>query len=157
MVSYGITGLCQLWFRYWLGAIRHHAITCQLWFRYWLGAIRHHAITWTNAIFISLCVRLVCQGCPGSSRTILEGPIEFWMVLRQGTRPWTMNFHDLCCDISVWGEILVKKYVPSDTSLNSLRPSDAYMRQCNMPTFVQIMACCLLSTKPLSEPMLPYC
>ena len=39
---------------------------------------------------------------------------------------------------------------------NSLRPSDAYMRQHNMPTLLQIMACRLFSAKPLSKPMLPY-
>ena len=41
--------------------------------------------------------------------------------------------------------------------ISSLRPSDAYMRQFNMPTLVEIMACRLFGAKPLSEPMLPYC
>ena len=41
--------------------------------------------------------------------------------------------------------------------LNSLRPSDTYMRQHNIPTLLQIMACRLFSAKQLSEPMLPYC
>ena len=41
--------------------------------------------------------------------------------------------------------------------VNSLRSSDAYMRQWNRPSLVQIMACCLLGAKPLSEPMLVYC
>ena len=44
--------------------------------------------------------------------------------------------------------------------LNSLRPSDAYkmyMRHQPGPTLVQIMTCCLFSTKPLSGPMLYYC
>ena len=41
--------------------------------------------------------------------------------------------------------------------VNSLRPSNAYMRQYNIPTLVQIMACRLFGTKPLSEPKLPYC
>ena len=40
--------------------------------------------------------------------------------------------------------------------LNSLRPSDAYMRQWHKPLLVQIMACRLSGAKPLSEPMLPY-
>ena len=31
------------------------------------------------------------------------------------------------------------------------------MRQYNIPTLLQIMACCLLSAKPLFEPMLPSC
>ena len=42
-------------------------------------------------------------------------------------------------------------------SLNSLRPSYAYICQYNMPTMLQIMACHLFGAKPLSEPMLPYC
>ena len=41
--------------------------------------------------------------------------------------------------------------------INSLRPSDAFMRQYNLATLVQIMACRLLGAKPSSEPMLPYC
>ena len=40
---------------------------------------------------------------------------------------------------------------------NSLRQSDAYMHQYNIPTLLQIMACHLFGAKPLSEPMLPYC
>ena len=39
-----------------------------------------------------------------------------------------------------------------ETSLNSLRPSDAYMRQCNMPPLLQIMAC-----RMFGEAMLEYC
>ena len=41
--------------------------------------------------------------------------------------------------------------------VKSLRPSDAYMHQYNIPTLVQIMACRLFGTKPLSDPILPYC
>ena len=40
--------------------------------------------------------------------------------------------------------------------LNSLRPSDTYMRHQARPWLVQIMACRLFGTKPLSEPMLYY-
>ena len=40
---------------------------------------------------------------------------------------------------------------------NSLRPSDPYMRQWSIPSLLQIMACCLLGAKSLSEPILPYC
>ena len=31
------------------------------------------------------------------------------------------------------------------------------MRQCNIPTSLQIMTCCLFGVKPLSESVLPYC
>ena len=37
---------------------------------------------------------------------------------------------------------------------NSSRPSATYMRQWIRLTLVEIMACCLFGTKPLSEPML---
>ena len=41
--------------------------------------------------------------------------------------------------------------------LNSSGPSDTYMRQYNIPTLLQIMACRLVIVKPLSEPMLTFC
>ena len=41
--------------------------------------------------------------------------------------------------------------------VNSMRLSDAYMYQYNIPTLVPIVACRLFGTKPLSKPMLPYC
>ena len=37
-----------------------------------------------------------------------------------------------------------------------MKPSNAYMRHYNIPTLLQIMACCLRRVKPVSEPMLPY-
>ena len=40
--------------------------------------------------------------------------------------------------------------------VNSLRPSDEYMRRQSRPSLVQIMACRLIDTKPLSEPTLEY-
>ena len=46
---------------------------------------------------------------------------------------------------------------PNMHSINSLRPSDAYMRQKPDPSVVQIMACRLFGAKPLSEPMTEYC
>ena len=42
-------------------------------------------------------------------------------------------------------------------TFNTLRPSDAYMRRWTGSSLVQIMACRLFGTKPLSEPMLEYC
>ena len=41
--------------------------------------------------------------------------------------------------------------------INSLRPCDACMRQQNRQSLVQIIACRLFGTKPLSEPMLYHC
>ena len=42
-------------------------------------------------------------------------------------------------------------------TINSLRPSDAYMHQETKPPLVQIMAYHLVGAKALSEPMLEYC
>ena len=41
--------------------------------------------------------------------------------------------------------------------LNSLRPGDAYVRHLTRSPLVQIMACHLLGTKQIAEPMLEYC
>ena len=41
-------------------------------------------------------------------------------------------------------------------TLNSLRPSDMYRNQYTMPSLVQVIACCLFGTQPLSETMLAY-
>ena len=41
-------------------------------------------------------------------------------------------------------------------AVNSLRPSDAYMRQQTRPPLVQILACHLFSAKPLPEPVMTY-
>ena len=45
-------------------------------------------------------------------------------------------------------------HVLNQVVLNSLRPSDTYMHQYNIPALVQIMAYGLFGAKPLSEPML---
>ena len=41
--------------------------------------------------------------------------------------------------------------------VNSAPTSAAYMRQWIGSTLIQIIACCLFGTKPLSKPMLGYC
>ena len=64
-----------------------------------------------------------------------------------------------------WGQIIVfwLKFDPEDSIqnntllVNSLRPSDAYIRQKPIPSLVQIMVCRLFGAKPSSEPMLEYC
>ena len=52
--------------------------------------------------------------------------------------------------------IVLSKYIAM-IHVNSSPPSAAYMRQQIRSALVQIMACCLIGTKPLSEPMLEYC
>ena len=69
-------------------------------------------------------------------------------------RDLTVNKHTACW-LSV--DIFVEVYVLAMWILNSLRLSDAYMHQQTGPWLVQIMACRLLSTKPLSESVPAYC
>ena len=45
-------------------------------------------------------------------------------------------------------------YVPRGGWLNSMRPSDAYMRRCTWSSLIQIMTCRQFGAKPLYEPML---
>ena len=40
--------------------------------------------------------------------------------------------------------------------INPMMGSDAYMRQETKPSLVQIMACCLIGTKPLYKPIMAY-
>ena len=42
-------------------------------------------------------------------------------------------------------------------NINSMRPSDIYLRRHRRPSLVQIMVCRLFGAKSLSEPMLEYC
>ena len=62
---------------------------------------------------------------------------------------------------SMTGAGLLKHIKTSDLGMtlvfiNSLRPSDAYIRHWTGSSMVQIMACRLFGAKPLSEPMLEY-
>ena len=41
--------------------------------------------------------------------------------------------------------------------VHSLRPSNTYLHLWTKPQLIQIMACHLVHTKPLSEPILVYC
>ena len=43
------------------------------------------------------------------------------------------------------------------SAINSLRPRNTYLHHQTMLPLVQIMDCRLCGTKPLSEPILPYC
>ena len=80
-------------------------------------------------------------------------------VLMQHTANGCTNGNVILCgtewpghptDAIWWGEVIVDL-------LLTLRPSEAYIHQLIMPSLVQSMACRLLDTKPLSEPMLVYC
>ena len=86
----------------------------------------------------------------------------FWRLyyLKQCWLNYHLDFHDQTslklfkkitwnCKIS---EILFRPHC-----INPLRLSDTYIVSVNLPSLVQIMACCLVSTKPLSKPVLGYC
>ena len=60
-----------------------------------------------------------------------------------------------CCFMSKWRPsfLHIRKIYP----FNSTPPSATYMHQCTGSTMAQVMACRLLGTKPLPEPMLNHC
>ena len=53
--------------------------------------------------------------------------------------------------------LALPQLLSSHNSINPLRLGDAYMCQWTGSSLDQIMACCLIGTKPLSEPKLAYC
>ena len=69
---------------------------------------------------------------------------------------WNVNWNS---DVFIWKKCICK-CVPIECHfvqalcVNSLRPSDAYMRRWTVPSLFQIMACRLVGAKPLSKPML---
>ena len=68
------------------------------------------------------------------------------------------NFETLWIHVQTW--LKYKTYLLTVSwyqVFNSMRPSDAYIRQYTMPPLVQLMACGLVGAEPLSEPMLIYC
>ena len=76
------------------------------------------------------------------------------------TGPFVRGNHRLAVDsphegtISGWRfHIMTSSHMI--TSVNSLRPS--YMSRQQRPSLVQLMACSLFGTRPLSEPMMQYC
>ena len=80
--------------------------------------------------------------------------ISFWVIynLYRGIEKWKFWKLGMWKYFNSWSP--GNGQVPS---VNSLRPSDAYMRWWNIPSLVQIMACRLISAKPLSEPIRLYC
>ena len=67
-------------------------------------------------------------------------------------------------DVIMWfactnGDVVFASAATNDVrhTVNSLRLSDVYLRQKPNPSLIQIMACRLFGTNPLSEPMLNYC
>ena len=66
----------------------------------------------------------------------------------------------ICVTLSQWVKNLVNEMSAilfRPQCINSSPLSAAYMRQWIGSAFVQIMACCLFGTKPLSKAMLGYC
>ena len=78
--------------------------------------------------------------------------------LRQGLLSQFPLFHYFpgLSELSKWLLPFESHHLVSDC-VQSLRLSDAYMRQLTRPPLVQIMACRLIGPKPLFYPMLEYC
>ena len=84
------------------------------------------------------------------------------VIIGRWLLPSLVDTGDICCHY--WQHILVSSTFlqwgfakDKHHLLNSLRPSEAYMRRWTKQSLAQIMACCLFSVKPLSEPMLKNC
>ena len=61
------------------------------------------------------------------------------------------------CQIDNKSEPMMTVCITWLDAVNSLRLRDAYMCQQTQPSLGQVMAFCLMGTKPLSEAMLAYC
>ena len=107
----------------------------QHWLRYWLVAWGHQAITWSHVDLSSV----------RSSVNHLQAISQEIVLFR----------HQSKISLKITYKIFHSNLFPRGQWVNSL--SDAYLHQYNTPTLLQIKACRLFGTKPLSEPMLPYC
>ena len=95
----------------------------------------------------SLCFKFLYQLRPRSS---MNGPVCLSVCLSH-------FFHNISVIISSWNfqESLLLTKVMS-MYFNSLRPSTSNMHHQRMQSLVHIMACRLIGTKPLSEPVIEY-
>ena len=108
-----------------------------------------------------------------SAEMFCELLLPFWRVIAHlwhGTHWWPNEFKKMFSFVvmSLLGTgtsvgIMIMKFRscfcigPVQWNLNALRPRCAYVCQKTRPSLAQIMACCLIGAKPLSEPMLTYC
>ena len=95
------------------------------------------------------------------SRSLMEGSI--WSSLRKvgldsiaSIRKINPSITDTCPTQHVWN-LARSAWHQRQININWSPPSAAYMRQWIGSALVQIMACPLFGTKPLSKPMLVYC
>ena len=82
--------------------------------------------------------------------------------LRMSRRAWLQRkpmTQNPVCYINICYHFHTKRWrwYSSQFTVNSLRVSDTYVHQHNIPTLLQITVWHLFGAKPLSEPMLPYC
>ena len=121
----------------------------QHWFRLWLGAVRQQAIAWTNADLCKHWFKLWLgairqQAIAWTNADLCKHWFRLWFgIVRQEGITWSNVDPDLC-------HHMASQYV------NSSSPSASYMHQWIGPALLQIMACHLVSAKPLSEPILEY-
>ena len=107
---------------------------------------QHQAIIWTNAGI--LLIRTF-----GTNFSEILSEIHIFSFKKMHLKILSAKWQQLCHDISV---LKGNDFNPSIPLLSS-PPSATYMRQWTRTALVQIMACCLIGAKPLSEPVLEYC
>ena len=102
---------------------------------------------------LALNYHLICENTWGSilsePETFLSGSYSFITV-------WKALQHIVCC-LQRNHATTQLHFLWKVLQLNSSPPSAAYMCQWIRPALVQIMACCLFGSKPLSKLMLEYC
>ena len=113
-------------------------------------------ITWKcgGLVYVSQLTHCYIESC-GSSIT----GDKFWCIF------WLMKASEFLVGSTVLGltdesslfcTIIVSWWIDSKPLFISLKHNDAHGCQKSRPSSVQIMACQLFGTKPLSEPMLAY-
>ena len=118
----------------------------------------HAIILWkgTSETFVNLKMKAIlsCEHHQVNSTALL------WRCVQNGCHGQLILGHvlktgktaapDLCVhmlEVTIFNDLYCQ-------AVNSLRPSDAYICHQPRPSLVQIMACCLVGDKPLSELML---
>ena len=121
---------------------------------YWIGAQAHQSCRvnkWVSEMWAVLAAHLEPAGLYWLHDGREEaGPHQAWYG--HTNLPGKMR----ALHIKGWSLMLTCTHTPWH-HVNSPPTSAAYMRQRIGPALVQIMACCLFSTKPLSKTMLGYC
>ena len=97
----------------------------------------------------NLCFTGLCEGNPPRNCSpILQ--FDIWVIA------W-YHIYFTMINVEQKSYFELRENTPHLTKLKSSPPSAEHMWQWIRSALVQIMACCLFGTKPLSKPMLGYC